>query len=155
MVRTDTWEDSALCQEMSMVDPSVAELFFSDDEDTKEDINAKRKEAKSICARCPVRDACLDFALENEMRFGVWGGADEDQLRKALSIDQFGHPTVRIRKIKCPRFGCGSTDIVTRVDARTHTTLMCMKCNLRWDTRIKNPLIPVYDEDYRNKDDLD
>ena len=29
--------------------------------------------AKQMCARCPVREECLDWALENE-NHGIWGG---------------------------------------------------------------------------------
>jgi WhiB family transcriptional regulator, redox-sensing transcriptional regulator len=38
-------------------------------------------EAKEVCARCPVRDACLDFALGSGQRFGIWGGLTEDERR--------------------------------------------------------------------------
>jgi WhiB family redox-sensing transcriptional regulator len=31
-------------------------------------------EAKAICARCPVRRECLDFARANEPIDGIWGG---------------------------------------------------------------------------------
>lgn len=30
--------------------------------------------AKAVCRRCPVQDACLDHALANDERHGVWGG---------------------------------------------------------------------------------
>ena len=30
-------------------------------------------EAREICGRCPVRAACLAYAIENE-EYGVWGG---------------------------------------------------------------------------------
>lgn len=33
--------------------------------------------AKSICARCPVVADCLASAMENNERFGVWGGLSE------------------------------------------------------------------------------
>lgn len=33
------------------------------------------KEAKQVCARCPVRMECLTYALENREEAGVWGGA--------------------------------------------------------------------------------
>lgn len=32
--------------------------------------------AKAICARCPVQEDCLDYALTNRIRIGVWGGTD-------------------------------------------------------------------------------
>ena len=38
-------------------------------------------EAKQICAGCPVRAECLDFALEGRERFGIWGGLTEKQRR--------------------------------------------------------------------------
>jgi WhiB family redox-sensing transcriptional regulator len=38
-------------------------------------------EAKAICAGCPVRGACLDYALEGHERYGVWGGLSERERR--------------------------------------------------------------------------
>lgn len=35
--------------------------------------------AKSICATCPIKATCLETALENNERFGVWGGLTEDE----------------------------------------------------------------------------
>lgn len=32
------------------------------------------EEAKAICAVCPVREPCLDHAMANKERFGLWGG---------------------------------------------------------------------------------
>lgn len=39
-------------------------------------------EAKQICARCPVREACLEFALRTGQNYGIWGGLTEDERRK-------------------------------------------------------------------------
>jgi len=62
---TDTprrWQDAALCAE---VDP---DLFFPE---KGESIRAP----KQVCAACPVRAQCLEYALEHEVgRWGVWGG---------------------------------------------------------------------------------
>ena len=41
-------------------------------------------EARQICARCPVRTECLEYALAAGEEFGVWGGLDADE-RKNLA----------------------------------------------------------------------
>jgi WhiB family redox-sensing transcriptional regulator len=41
------------------------------------------EEAKSVCRRCPVREECLQFALDTGQDAGVWGGLSEDE-RRAL-----------------------------------------------------------------------
>jgi WhiB family redox-sensing transcriptional regulator len=40
--------------------------------------------AKRICATCPVVDTCLEYALENHIDHGVWGGTSERQRRRIL-----------------------------------------------------------------------
>lgn len=40
------------------------------------------REAKRICAMCPVREPCLQYALEHEERFGIWGGLSERERRR-------------------------------------------------------------------------
>ena len=40
------------------------------------------REAKRICVDCPVRDECLEFALANDERFGIWGGLSERERRR-------------------------------------------------------------------------
>lgn len=42
------------------------------------------REAKAVCHQCPLEAACLAFALENEQRFGVWGGHTERERRRLL-----------------------------------------------------------------------
>ena len=39
-------------------------------------------EAKKVCLACPVRKQCLDYALANDERFGIWGGLSERERRK-------------------------------------------------------------------------
>ncbi len=40
--------------------------------------------AKRICAECGVRERCLEYALENRIDHGVWGGTSERQRRRIL-----------------------------------------------------------------------
>ena len=40
--------------------------------------------ARAICGRCPVTERCLDYALENRIEHGVWGGASERERRRIL-----------------------------------------------------------------------
>ncbi len=43
---------------------------------------ASTKEAKSICAACSVREHCLEYALVNGEKFGIWGGTSERERRR-------------------------------------------------------------------------
>lgn len=80
------WRDSASCREVG------AEFFFAPDpdEETDEDPLYSAARARAICARCPVRDQCLDDAMAREgtadrhSRAGVWGGLTPSQ-RAALA----------------------------------------------------------------------
>ena len=40
---------------------------------------ASSREAKAVCQSCPVRQDCLDFALDAGEKFGIWGGLSERQ----------------------------------------------------------------------------
>lgn len=39
------------------------------------------KEAKAVCAGCPVRIDCLEYAIAHNERFGIWGGKSERERR--------------------------------------------------------------------------
>jgi WhiB family redox-sensing transcriptional regulator len=39
-------------------------------------------EAKRVCARCPVKAPCLEFALRTNEKFGVWGGLSAIERRR-------------------------------------------------------------------------
>jgi WhiB family redox-sensing transcriptional regulator len=63
------WQESALCAE---TDP---EAFFPEK-------GGSTREAKRICTGCEVRAECLEFALSNDERFGIWGGLSERERRR-------------------------------------------------------------------------
>jgi WhiB family transcriptional regulator, redox-sensing transcriptional regulator len=39
------------------------------------------REAKAICARCPHQAPCLEYALAEGVKYGIWGGTSENQRR--------------------------------------------------------------------------
>lgn len=53
-------------------------------------------EAKAICAGCPVRSRCLEFAQVNELNFGIWGGTTpEDRMRARRRAQRAARARVR------------------------------------------------------------
>lgn len=63
------WQDLANCLG---VDP---DLFFPER-------GASTREAKEVCKGCVVRGDCLEFALVNGEKFGIWGGMSERERRR-------------------------------------------------------------------------
>ena len=72
-MKNTSWRELARCRG---VDPEVFYPVSDDDE--------AADEAKSICALCPVREACLEFALTSREKEGVWGGLTERERRRVL-----------------------------------------------------------------------
>jgi WhiB family transcriptional regulator, redox-sensing transcriptional regulator len=65
----------AIEKEGGVVCEQVPFVFFYDEEyETRVDERAKAKVAKDICAECPVKLLCLEYALESNETFGIWGG---------------------------------------------------------------------------------
>jgi WhiB family redox-sensing transcriptional regulator len=67
------WQDQASCLGM---DP---DLFFPER-------GASTRDAKAICAACPVRVDCLEYALANGEKFGIWGGMSERERRRVRRL---------------------------------------------------------------------
>lgn len=63
------WQSDSLC---AQTDP---EAFFPEK-------GGSTRDAKKICSTCEVRTQCLEYALENDERFGIWGGLSERERRK-------------------------------------------------------------------------
>ncbi|MGI9603512.1 MAG: WhiB family transcriptional regulator [Acidimicrobiales bacterium] len=63
------WQDYANCLG---VDP---DLFFPER-------GASTREAKEVCRGCEVQDDCLEYALRNGEKFGIWGGMSERERRR-------------------------------------------------------------------------
>ena len=43
---------------------------------------AAQNRAKAICVACTVRTECLEYALAQDERFGIWGGMSERERRR-------------------------------------------------------------------------
>ncbi len=66
-----TWRNRAACRG---IDPDI--FFPVTDEEAGP--------AKAVCDACPVREACLEFALAAREKEGVWGGATERERRRIV-----------------------------------------------------------------------
>ena len=64
-----TWMEHGKCLD---ADP---EAFFPEK-------GGSTREAKRICSACTVREECLEYALSNDERFGIWGGLSERERRR-------------------------------------------------------------------------
>jgi WhiB family redox-sensing transcriptional regulator len=62
----DSWKEQAECLD---ADPDI---FFPEP-------GSNGLDAKRVCARCPVSDECLEYALVYNITDGVWGGASAVQ----------------------------------------------------------------------------
>jgi WhiB family redox-sensing transcriptional regulator len=65
------WKADAACRDLP------TSLFFPDSE-------ADSGPALDVCASCPVRQQCLEFALTTRQHDGVWGGATEKERRRSI-----------------------------------------------------------------------
>jgi WhiB family transcriptional regulator, redox-sensing transcriptional regulator len=80
-------------------DTGVMMLFFGPDGERPSGREIRERKAKVICALCPLRAECLEYALRHPARYGIWGGLNSEELaaerrrllrRGALRIGSFG-----------------------------------------------------------------
>lgn len=64
-----SWQDFSNCR------GADADLFFPER-------GASTRKAKAICAACEVKGDCLEFAIVQGEKFGIWGGMSERERRK-------------------------------------------------------------------------
>lgn len=107
------WMDRALCAD---TDP---EMFFPVP-------GANPNAAKRVCSACPVRTECLEYALEHDERWGVWGG---------LSVEE----RERVQRERAPRErrpGYCRKGLHLRTEANTGTCnrgrIYCKTCQHDW-----------------------
>lgn len=107
------WQDDAACRGEDLV------LFFGPDGERQPERDVRERKAKAICAQCPSRAACLDYALSRPEKYGLYGGLNEDEraserrrrMRRAnmagISAEPIRPEPEPVTDKPCPR--CGET----------------------------------------------
>jgi WhiB family redox-sensing transcriptional regulator len=68
----ESWQVRAACR-----GPHAAVFFPPAHFERKDEKLQREHRAKSICATCPVREPCLEYALRIREPHGIWGGLSE------------------------------------------------------------------------------
>jgi len=61
-------------------DTGLMMLFFGPDGERSAEREIRERKAKAVCAVCPIRAECLDYALRHPARHGIWGGLNAEEL---------------------------------------------------------------------------
>ena len=144
------WQADALCRPGNGHD-EIQSYFFSANPE-------KRYEAKNVCFKCPVRDSCIKWALENGEIWGIWGGRDENEIRRTLSVNADGNEIRRGRYPQCPYCGARTSKLRTRVidlpDGGRWTTakiVECTVCHFEWRSRSSANAVNSYHQERAEK----
>jgi WhiB family redox-sensing transcriptional regulator len=76
----ELWQDRAACK-----GPQAAVFFPPSHLERKEERDVRERRAKAICAICPVRRPCLDYALRIREPHGIWGGLNEIERKQLIA----------------------------------------------------------------------
>ena len=112
--RVGSWVDDAAC---SKEDP---EMFFPER-------NSFAREAKAVCAGCPVLAQCADYAAASPvMLVGVWGGTTESE-RRHRPVETSRRPGFRDRFLELRDLGYNDLQIVNRMGLKPESVLRQMQ----------------------------
>lgn len=68
------WQEDASCRQYDNT------VFFGPDHGESElEKQAREARAKAICQTCPVLEPCLEFAMETNQKYGIWGGLTDKE----------------------------------------------------------------------------
>ena len=127
------------------------ELFFSE-------IPEEKYEAKNLCFSCPVRKDCIKYALESKQIWGIWGGKDENEIRRTLSVDANGDEYRRGRYPQCGYCSARTSKLKTYIvdlpgGGRWTTARMveCTDCGFAWRSRTSANAVNAYHSERAEK----
>ena len=142
MINNPEWYDDAECGKQKHRDKM--EFFFSNKKYDQE-------QAKSLCFSCPVRKDCLKGALEEKQLYGVWGGLDQGEMRRALSINWEGQEMRRGKYPICAYCAAPTTKLKTKTVKRpaggrwaTMRVVECSSCKFQWQSRTSANAVDAY-----------
>jgi WhiB family redox-sensing transcriptional regulator len=143
------WQSDAECGKPE--NKKFIDWFFS--KNTQE-----KYAAKNMCFSCPVRAQCLQWALEHRQLHGIWGGKDEIEIRRTLSVSYLGEETRRRRFPNCPHCSARPSKLETSiVDLpkggrwKTARVASCTECGFAWRSRTSVNAINAYKAEREEK----
>lgn len=143
------WQKDAVCAKSENAE--ALEWFFSAD-------FSKKYAAKNLCHSCPVRRDCLQWALEHREIWGIWGGKDEVDIRRALSVSYNGEELRRRRPPNCPycsarpaKLEVGTAQIPGGGRWTTAKIVSCTECGFSWRSRTSYNAVIAYQNDRAEK----
>jgi WhiB family redox-sensing transcriptional regulator len=136
------WQIDSLCAKAEHT--NSRDWFFSKEPKEKYD-------AKNLCFGCPVRKKCLQWALEHRQIWGIWGGKDEVEIRRALSVSYKGEEARRRRFPNCPYCSARPSKLQTssvEVPGGGRWTvakiITCTSCSFSWRSRTSFNAVELY-----------
>jgi hypothetical protein len=136
------WTEDAECGKRVYRDK--ADIFFS----YKSQDEAL---ARKICSACPVRKECLKFALENKEIWGVWGGRNEEEIRRTLSVNADGAEVRKSRYPFCLYCSASTAYLEAKIVDKpgggrwkTMRVVECTKCGFSWRSRTSANAVNAY-----------
>lgn len=145
------WMDNAACAEPQ--NARIKKYWFSK-------VPKEKYIARNLCHVCPVRQQCLRWALENKQIHGVWGGKDEGELRRALSVSHTGQEIRRKRFPNCPYCGARPSKLSVTVapspEGGRWTSMKlvkCGECQFVWRSCTSANAVNAYHSDKKIKNE--
>lgn len=136
------WQSEATCAKP--FNKYALDWFFS--KDFKE-----KYAAKNMCFTCPVRSQCLQWALEHRQIWGIWGGRDEVDIRRTLSVSYNGEETRRRRFPNCPYCTARPSKLSTSIEELPNggrwtsaKVVTCDECGFAWRSRTSANAVEAY-----------